>query len=51
VDDGDGPVGLVELADDGGSTRLLEAALERDVVHEFTKLRPSLAEIYREVTA
>jgi ABC-2 type transport system ATP-binding protein len=49
--DVDGPVALVELADAASGQRLLATAVERDVVHEFTPLRPTLAEIYREVTA
>ncbi len=49
--DVDGPVALVELADAASGQRLLATAVEREVVHEFTPLRPTLAEIYREVTA
>jgi ABC-2 type transport system ATP-binding protein len=49
--DVDGPVALVELADDVSAQRLLAAAVERDAVHEFSPQRPTLAEIYREVTA
>jgi len=49
--DVDGPVALLELPDDATAQRVLALALERDVVHEFTPVRPTLAQIYREVTA
>jgi ABC-2 type transport system ATP-binding protein len=49
--DVDGPVALLELPDDATAQRVLTLALERDVVHEFTPVRPTLAQIYREVTA
>lgn len=49
--DVDGPQALIELADDDAGRRLLTLALERGTVHEFALVRPSLAQIYREVTA
>lgn len=49
--DVDGPVALIELPDDATAQRVLTLALERDTVHEFTPVRPTLAQIYREVTA
>ncbi|PZR53400.1 ABC transporter ATP-binding protein [Xylanimonas oleitrophica] len=49
--DVEGSVALVELADEGATRRLLTAALERGPVHELTPLRPTLAQIFREVTA
>jgi ABC-2 type transport system ATP-binding protein len=49
--DVDGSSALVEVHDDAAATRLLSAALERGAVHEFSPVRPTLAQIYREVTA
>ncbi|WP_407320167.1 ATP-binding cassette domain-containing protein [Isoptericola halotolerans] len=49
--DVDGPTALVELADDATAQRLLATALERGLVRELSPVRPSLAQIYREVTA
>jgi ABC-2 type transport system ATP-binding protein len=49
--DVDGPVALVEAADDAAVQRLLATAVERGPVHELSPVRPSLAQIYREVTA
>ncbi|WP_418275590.1 ABC transporter ATP-binding protein [Isoptericola jiangsuensis] len=49
--DVDGPTALLELVDDAASQRLLAEALERGPVHELSPVRPSLAQIYREVTA
>jgi ABC-2 type transport system ATP-binding protein len=49
--DVDGPTALVELVDDAATQRLLATALERGPVHELSPVRPSLAQIYREVTA
>ncbi|WP_125772702.1 ABC transporter ATP-binding protein [Antribacter gilvus] len=49
--DVDGPEALVELSDDDAAQLLLTTALERGPVHEFTPVRPTLAQIYREVTA
>ncbi|WP_344102907.1 ATP-binding cassette domain-containing protein [Myceligenerans crystallogenes] len=47
----DGSVALVEVSDDDAARRLLGAALDRGGVHEFSPVRPSLTEIYREVAA
>jgi len=49
--DVDGPTALVEVDDDAATTRLLSVALERGAVQEFSPVRPTLAQIYREVTA
>lgn len=49
--DVDGPRALLELVDDAAAQRLLAAALDRGPVREFTPVRPTLAQIYREVTA
>jgi ABC-2 type transport system ATP-binding protein len=49
--DVDGPVALLEIVGDDTTQRFLRAALERGPVHEFTPVRPTLAQIYREVTA
>ncbi|MCF4120583.1 ATP-binding cassette domain-containing protein [Antribacter sp. KLBMP9083] len=49
--DVDGPTALVEAVDDTAVQRLLTTALERGAVHELTPVRPTLAQIYREVTA
>lgn len=49
--DVDGTSALVEVHDDAAASRLLSAALERGAVQEFTPVRPTLAQIYREVTA
>ena len=49
--DVDGPIALLEIIDDAVTGRLLTTALERGTVHEFTPVRPTLAQIYREVTA
>lgn len=49
--DVDGRSALVEVDDDAAATRLLAAALERGTVQEFSPVRPTLAQIYREVTA
>lgn len=49
--DVDGPVALLEIIDDGAARRLLATALERGAVHEFAPVRPTLGQIYREVTA
>ena len=42
---------LLEVVEHGAERRLLEEALRRGEVHEFSPQRPSLAQIYREVTA
>jgi len=49
----DGPSVLVEIenADQGVVQHLLHEALSRGRVHEFSQVRPSLSEIYREVAA
>ncbi|GAB3158448.1 ATP-binding cassette domain-containing protein [Myceligenerans halotolerans] len=50
--DVDGSVALIEVSDDDGvGRRLLHSALERGDVREFSPVRPSLTEIYREVAA
>ncbi|MCA5894455.1 ATP-binding cassette domain-containing protein [Isoptericola sp. NEAU-Y5] len=49
--DVDGNVALLELVDDAAVQRLLASALERGTVQELTPVRPTLAQIYREVTA
>ncbi|MFC8383126.1 ABC transporter ATP-binding protein [Nocardia sp. NPDC057272] len=45
-----GPGVLFEVAD-GGTDGVLKEALSRGSVREFTAVRPTVAEIYREVTA
>ncbi|MGW6622434.1 ABC transporter ATP-binding protein [Nocardia sp. NPDC055002] len=45
-----GPGVLFEVAD-GGTDGVLKEALSRGSVREFTTVRPTVAEIYREVTA
>ena len=47
----DGTTALVEVAEPGSERRLLALAAERGGVVEFAIERPTLAEIYREVTA
>ncbi len=49
--DVDGPTALIEITDQGGVHRLLSDALSRGDVLEFSPQRPTLAQIYREVTA
>ena len=51
VVDLDGPTVLVEPADEDAAQRLLAAAAARGPVREFSLIRPSLSEIYREVAA
>ncbi|WP_116111883.1 ABC transporter ATP-binding protein [Austwickia chelonae] len=51
VVDVDGTAALVELADETAKQALLAEALSRGSLSEFTPVRPSLSEIYREVTA
>lgn len=41
---------VVELEDDDAAQRLLATAMTRGSVHEFSRIRPSLSEIYREVS-
>jgi ABC-2 type transport system ATP-binding protein len=49
--DVEGSTALLEVVEHGAERRLLEEALRRGEVHEFSPQRPSLAQIYREVTA
>ncbi|GAA5020061.1 ATP-binding cassette domain-containing protein [Terrabacter aeriphilus] len=49
--DVDGHTALIEVVEPGAGRALLEEALRRGEVHEFSPQRPSLAQIYREVTA
>ncbi len=49
--DVDGSTVLLEVLDPGAEHRLLSEALRRGDVLEFAPQRPSLSEIYREVTA
>ena len=46
-----GPTAILEFDDDDARQRLLATALTRGSVEEFAPIRPSLSEIYREVTA
>jgi ABC-2 type transport system ATP-binding protein len=49
--DVDGRTALLEIVEHGAERSLLEEALRRGDVHEFSPQRPTLAQIYREVTA
>jgi ABC-2 type transport system ATP-binding protein len=49
--DVEGHTALLEVVEPTAERRLLEEALRRGDVHEFSPQRPSLAQIYREVTA
>jgi ABC-2 type transport system ATP-binding protein len=49
--DVEGHTALLEIVESGAERRLLEEALRRGEVHAFSPQRPSLAQIYREVTA
>ena len=49
--DVDGTSALVEVTEPAAGRALLTEALRRGDVHEFSPQRPSLAQIYREVTA
>lgn len=51
VIDLDGPSVLVQPDDDGAAERLLTDAVARGGVREFSRIRPTLSEIYREVAA
>ena len=51
VDDVDGTTALVEFLEAGAENALLAEALRRGTVRELTRLRPTLGEIYQEVTA
>lgn len=41
---------VVEFDDDDAAQRVLASAMTRGSVHEFSRIRPSLSEIYREVS-
>jgi ABC-2 type transport system ATP-binding protein len=45
----DGPRAVLDLADETDDQRILRAALDRGPVRAFGPVRPSLAEIFREV--
>jgi ABC-2 type transport system ATP-binding protein len=47
--DVEGPRALVELPDPSRDQQLLNQALERGPVHEFSRVIPALSDIYREV--
>jgi len=49
--DVEGSTALLEIVEHGAERTLLEEALRRGEVHEFSPQRPTLAQIYREVTA
>ncbi len=49
--DVDGHTALLEIVEPGAERALLQEALRRGDVHEFAPQRPTLAQIYREVTA
>ena len=49
--DVEGHTALLEVVEHGTERGLLEEALQRGEVHEFSPPRPSLAQIFREVTA
>ena len=49
--DVEGSTALLEIVEHGAERILLEEALRRGEVHEFSPQRPTLAQIYREVTA
>ena len=49
--DVEGRTALLEIVEHGAERRLLEEALRRGDVLELSPQRPSLAQIYREVTA
>ncbi len=49
--DVEGSSALVEVVEPGAERALLAEAVRRGDVHEFSPQRPSLAQIYREVTA
>lgn len=51
VVDVDGPTAILEVEEPGAEQALLTEALGRGAVHELSPIRPSLADIYREVTA
>ncbi len=47
----DGRTAVVEPIDEGAAQHLLGEAVSRGTVHDFSKVVPSLSEIYREVAA
>ena len=51
VVDVDGRTALVEVLDPAAEQHLLGEAVRRGAVHEFTPVRPALADVYREVAA
>lgn len=51
IEDVDGNTALFEITTPGAEAELLTKALTRGTVREFTVVRPSLSEIYREVAA
>ncbi len=51
VVDLDGTTALIEPADEAAAQHLLGEAVSRGQVHDFSKVIPSLSEIYREVAA
>lgn len=51
IDDVDGGTALLEVLTPGAEHALLTEALQRGNIIEFARVRPTLSEIYREVTA
>ncbi|GMA21235.1 hypothetical protein GCM10025862_32560 [Arsenicicoccus piscis] len=51
VADVDGTSAVIELLDDGARRLIVEEAMRRGNLLELKEIRPSLSEIYREVTA
>ncbi|MGI5950387.1 MAG: ABC transporter ATP-binding protein [Brooklawnia sp.] len=51
IDDVDGGTALLEITTPGAERELLATALQRGNLIEFARVRPTLSEIYREVTA
>lgn len=51
IDDVDGNTALLEVITPGAEAALLSEALRRGNILEFARVRPTLSEIYREVTA
>lgn len=50
VVDVEGPTALLEIIQPGAERQLLRTAVSRGELREFTPIRPTLSEIYREVT-
>lgn len=50
VVDVEGPTALLEIVETGAEQQLLRTATARGDLREFSPIRPSLSEIYREVT-